>query len=134
MSVHGDGARVVQVAASSSTRHATRMQDDVPMIASLSVQHQHRFEDDLEPWDEYAVTAELRTFRVTIVQLQDGGFGTQITETIGRPGVPRHERLLASSAAPSWHGRSRRFCHRSRCPTRPVAAPPPTPTSAERGT
>ena len=73
------------------------------MIASLSVQHQRRIEDDLEPWDEYAVTAELRTFRLTIVQLQDGGFGTQITETTGRRGVPRRERLLASSAAPSWH-------------------------------
>jgi hypothetical protein len=79
------------------------MQDDVPMIASLSVQHQRRIEDDLEPWDEYAVTAELRTFRVTIVQLQDGGFGTQITEITGRRGVPRRERLLASSEAPSWH-------------------------------
>ena len=73
------------------------------MIASLHVQHQRRIEDDLEPWDEYAVTAELRTFRVTIVQLQDGGFGTQITETTGRRGVPRRERLLASSTAPSWH-------------------------------
>src|SRR5687767_9299928 len=83
----GTDTRDVLVVASRTMRHATRMQDDFSMIANLSVQHQRRIDDDLEPWDEYAVTAELRTFRVTVVQLQDGGFGTQITETSGRRGA-----------------------------------------------
>jgi hypothetical protein len=81
----------------------TRMQDDFPIIASLDVQHQRRVEDDLEPWDEYAVTAEQRAFRMTIMQLQDGGVGIYAAETTGRRGTPRREQLRASSTASSWH-------------------------------
>ena len=73
------------------------------MIANLHVQHQRRIEDDLEPWDEYVVTAELRTFHLSITHLQDGGFGIHVAETIGGRGVSGREQLRASSTAPSWH-------------------------------